>query len=112
MARTITGMAGGDLVEEDLHALAVNVRQDQGIELAVAHTHRRIGVGVLLGHHGLAQRAQWPGAPAAPNVADAPEARFVLEQQPQRAFAREALLEFGERFGEFFFHASCAVTSA
>ena len=48
-------MAGGNLVEEELHALAVDARQNQGIQLTVGHRDRRIGVRVFLHDHGLAQ---------------------------------------------------------
>ena len=106
------GVAGCHFIEEDLHAIPIDMGQDQGIQLAVAHTHRRIGVGVFLGHHGLAHRAQGFGAPAAANVRNAAKACLVLEQQFQRPLAREGLLDLGERFGEFFFHASWAVGSA
>lgn len=39
-------MAGGHLVEEELHALAVDAGQNQGIQLTVGHRDRRIGVRV------------------------------------------------------------------
>ena len=50
------GMASGHLVEEHLHAVRVDVRQDQGIQHATRHIHRGVGVGVFVGEHGLAER--------------------------------------------------------
>ena len=43
------GMASGQLVEKRLHAVRVDVRQDQGIQHAARHIHRGVGVGVFVG---------------------------------------------------------------
>lgn len=57
-----------DFIEEQLHAVCVHVRQDQRVELAAEHVHGGIGVGVLVGQHGLAQRPHGLGRPAAAHV--------------------------------------------
>ncbi len=66
-------MAGGDLVEEALHALAIDAGQNQGIQLTVGHRDR-LGVRVFLHDHGLTQGPNGLGAPTAPGIRDVPEA--------------------------------------
>src|ERR1700682_2493771 len=44
----LVGMARADLIEKQLHAGAVDVRQDQRVEHAIGHRDGRISVGVLL----------------------------------------------------------------
>ena len=100
-----------DFVEEQLHAVRVDVGQDQRVEFTGEHIHGGVGVGVLVGQHGLAQRAHRLGSPAATHVVDASEARLVLEHQLDRLFARPERAEFGEALGEFFFHSCCACAS-
>lgn len=48
----VVRLATGNLVNEDLHAVRVDLRQHQAVETAILRTHRAIGVGVLLRHHG------------------------------------------------------------
>ena len=105
-------MAGGNLVEEELHALAVDAGQNQGIQLTVGHRDRRIGVRVFLHDHGLAQGPNGLGAPTAPGIRDAPEANLVLKHQPDGSFTEPRLVDFREDVGEFFFQCSCAATLA
>lgn len=100
-----------DFVEKQLHALGVDVRQDQAVELARAHVHRPVGVGVFVGQHGLAYRSQWLGSPAPAHVRDAPKTCLVLEHQLDGFALRPVVMDFGKRFGEFFFHSSCAAGS-
>jgi len=104
-------MSRGHLVEEDLHAFAIDVGQDQGVKLTIGNRSGSIGVGVFLRDHGQANRPNRPGAPTAPSIRDSPETRFVLKHQPDRFFALPLIGDFREDFGEFFFHASCAATS-
>ena len=47
-------VACAHLVQKQLHALGVDVRQNQRIELTALGLHCRIGVGILVGQHGLA----------------------------------------------------------
>ena len=101
-----SGVTLSDFVDEQLHALGVDVRQDQRVEFTGEHIHGSIGVGGLVGQHGLAQRAHRLGSPAAAHIVDAAEARLVLEHQLDRLFARPERAEFGELAGEFFPH-SC-----
>src|SRR5665213_1746252 len=101
-------VASSDFIAEQLHTVRVDVRQDQRVELAAEDVDGGIGVGVLVGQHGLAQWAQRLGRPAAAHVVDAPEARLVLEHQLDRGLARPERADLGEAFGEFFFHACCA----
>ena len=102
----VVGMALPHLVEEQLHAVGVDVGQDQRVEFAAEDIDGGIGVGVLVGEHGLAQRAHRPGRPAAAHVVDAAESRFVLEHQLDRRLLGPERADLGEPFGEFFFH-SC-----
>jgi len=59
----LIGVACRDLIEKQLHALGVDVRQYQTIELASADIHRTVGVGVLVRQHSLAKWAYWLGGP-------------------------------------------------
>ena len=49
------------------------------VELAIEDRDRRIGVGIFLRHHGLAEGSNRLGAPAAPGIRDASEACLVLK---------------------------------
>ncbi len=102
----LIGVPCRDFVEKQLHALGIDVRQDQTVEFTCAHIHRTIGVGVFVRQHGLADGAQRLGSPASAHVRDASEARLVLEHQLDGLALRPALTDGGERFGEFFFHSS------
>ncbi len=102
----LIGVACRDLIEEQLHALGVDVRQHQAIELASADIHRTVGVGVLVRQHSLAKWAYWLGVPAPTHVRDAPKARLVLKHQLDGFALGPVFADFGERFGEFFFHSS------
>ena len=94
------------LVEKQLHALGVDVGQDERVQLAACHIDGRIGVGVLVGQHGLAQGPHRLGRPATAHVVDAPKACLVLEHPLDRAVPRPVRADFGESLGEFFFHSS------
>ena len=102
----LVGVTCRDLVEEQLHAFGVDVRQDQAVEVASAHVHRAIGIGVFVRQHGLADGAHRLGSPAPAHVRDASEARLVLVHQLDGLALRPVLADGGERFGEFFFHSS------
>ena len=93
-------------IEKHLHALGIDVRQDQTVKLAGADIHRTVGVGVLVRQHGLAQWAHWFGCPATAHVRDAAKARLVLEHQLEWLALRPVLVDLTERFGKFFFHSS------
>jgi hypothetical protein len=82
------------------------VRQDQAVELASADIHCTIGVGVFVCQHALADWAKWLGSPAPAYVRDASKARLVLKHQLDGFALCPVLTDFGERFGEFFFHSS------
>jgi len=102
----ILWMACSDFVQEQLHALGVDVRQYQAVEFASADIHRTVGVGVLVRQHALAKWAYWLGSPAPAYVRDASKARLVLKHQLDGLALCPVLADFGERFGEFFFHSS------
>ena len=108
----VVGMTRADLIEKQLHAGAIDVRQDQRVERAISHGDGGISVRLLLRHHRLTQWANGSGAPATPRVGDATEARFVLKHQADRPLARPRAVDFEEDVGEFFFQASWAATSA
>ena len=84
-------MARSQLVDEDLHASTIDVRQDQAVKLTVCHRHGRIGVGVLVRNHGVAHRPDGARAPAAARVRDAPEARLVGKHHAQPPAAAPAI---------------------
>ena len=108
----VVGMTRADLIEKQLHAGAIDVRQDQRVERAISDGDGGISVRVLLRHHRLTQWANGSGAPATPRVGDATEASFVLKHQADRHLARPRAVDFEEDVGEFFFQASWAATSA
>jgi hypothetical protein len=95
-----------DLVQEQLHASGVDVRQDQTVQLASADVHRAISVGVFVRQHALADGAQRFGCPAPAYVRDASKARLVLKHQLDGFALCPVLADLDERFGEFFFHSS------
>ena len=47
----LIGVAGGHLIEEDLHARGIHARQDQGVQFATGDLHGHIGVGVFVREH-------------------------------------------------------------
>ena len=100
------GVACRDFIEEQLHAVGVDVRQNQAVELACAGIHCAIGVGMLMGEHTLANWAHWLGSPAATYIRDTPKARLVLKHQLDFFALPPVFADCCERFGEFFFH-SC-----
>ena len=102
----LVGVTCRNFVEKQLHALSVDVRQDQAVELTRAHIHSTIGIRVFVRQHGLADGAKWFGCPAPAYVRDAPKARLVLEHQLDGFALRPVLADGRERFGEFFFHSS------
>lgn len=53
---TLIGMPSRDLIEKYLHAPAIDLRQDQGIEVAVSRRNRCVCIRVFLPHQGLAKR--------------------------------------------------------
>ena len=108
----IIWMPLGDLVEEQLHALAIDLRQDQRVKLPVSHRDGGIGVGVFLSDHGLAEWAYRLGAPAASGIGYPAEARLVLEHQANGTGTWPLPVYFFEEIGKFFFHSSWAATSA
>ncbi len=102
----LSRMALAHLVQEQLHAVRVDVRQDERVQLAAGHIDGGIRVGLLVGQHGLAQGAKRLGCPAAAHIVDASKARLVLEHQLDGALPRPLRADFGKVFGEFFFHSS------
>lgn len=102
----LVGVTCRNFVEEQLHALGVDVRQDQAVEFTRAHVYSTIGICVFVRQHGLADGPQWFRCPAPSHVRDAPKARLVLEHQLDGFALRPVLADGGERFGEFFFHSS------
>jgi hypothetical protein len=75
----VMGMALGHLIQEDLHAVGVDLGQDQSIHYARQRLHGCVRVGVLMREHGDAHRAMGLGCPALAYVVDATKARLVLE---------------------------------
>lgn len=50
----VAGVARAHLIEKQLHAVGINVRQDQRIELPTLDLYCRLRVGVLVSQHRLA----------------------------------------------------------
>lgn len=53
---TLIGMPSRDLIEKYLHAPPIDLREDQGIEVAVSRRNRCVRISVFLPHQGLAKR--------------------------------------------------------
>ena len=104
-------MALGDFIKEDLHAFRVDVGQDQRIEVAIERTDGAVGVGVLVGRHGLDDGTQGFFAPTSASPADSSESSLILEEHTERTFLREAQDDFCQFDGEFFFQSSRAFSS-
>jgi len=96
------GVACRYFIEEQLHAVGVDVWQNQAVEFARARIHRAICVDVFMGEHALANWAQWLGSPAAAHIRDASKARFVLKHQLDFFTLPPVLADCCKRFGEFF----------
>ena len=105
------GMAQSDFVQENLHAMGVDLGQDQRVHHPGCRLYSRVSIGVLVRKHGEAHRTMGLGSPAPAHVVDAAKSRLVLEHQPHGRGAAPVLADFLELFGEFFFHASCATGS-
>lgn len=99
-------MTLGDFIEKSLHAPGVDVWQDQAVEFASANIDGTKRVGVLVRQHALAKWAYRLGCPAPAHISNASKTRFVLEHQLDGLAVRPDFADFGQRFGEFFFH-SC-----
>lgn len=108
----ILGMSGSYFVEKYLHHVAVDVREDQTVELAVNDGNGAIGIGIFLGYHAQAERTGRFRAPTPPGIGDAAETRFVLEHHPERPFFGPLLVDLRDDLGEFFFHSSWPSISA
>ena len=104
----VVWVAAGDLVEEDLHAIEIDMWQHQTVEGAVLEADRAIGVGILLRHHGMDERPGRATAPAVAGVRDATETCLVLEHQPQRPAVVPARYDLAQVPLEFFFQSSRA----
>ena len=75
----IEGVAGRDFIEKHLHAFTVDAGQDQGVELASVNVHRSVRIGVLVGEHRGADRADRLGCPGVAHIVDTTKARLVLK---------------------------------
>lgn len=103
----VIGMAQSDFVQENLHAMGVDLGQDQRVHHPGCRLYSRVSIGVLVRKHGDAHRAMGLGSPAPAHIVDAAKSCLVLEHQPDGRTA-PVLADFLERLGEFFFHSSCA----
>ncbi len=104
-------VAGRYLVEKDLHAIRIDVRQYQTVNLSSADINRTISIRVLMCEHGLAKRADRLWSPAPAYVRDASEARLVLKHQLDGLALRPVFADAVESFAEFFFQSCCATGS-
>ena len=106
----VIGMAQSGFVQENLHAMGVDLGQDQRVHHLGCWLYSRVSIGVLVLQHGDAHRAMGPGSPAPAHIVDAAKSCLVLEHHPDGR-TDPVLADFLELFGEFFFHASCATGS-
>ena len=107
-----SGMSGSYFIEKYLHQVAVDVRENQTVELAVNDRNGAVGIGIFLRYHAVAERTGRFRAPAPPSVGDAAETRFILEHYPEWPFFAPLVVDLRDDLGEFFFHSSWASISA
>jgi hypothetical protein len=77
-----------DFINEDLNAVAIDMRQNQAVQAPIQRRHCRIGVSVFLLEHCPHQRAQWLGTPATAHCGNMTRAHFILKHHPHRCGAR------------------------
>lgn len=93
---------GGRACQEQGHGLGIDPGQRPRAELAVQGAHRRQSIDELAHDWVADHRPKRQRRPAAPLIADAAQARFVLKQQPQPLPRRQSAHQGGEDLGEFF----------
>jgi hypothetical protein len=89
----IQRMPGSHFVEEYLHPVAVDVRKNQTVELAISDGNSAIGVRIFLGYHAVAERTDGFRTPTPSGVGDTAETRFILEHYPERPFVPPLLVD-------------------
>ena len=101
-----------DLVEEFAHAHGVHLATKHPIQVTLERTDRAVDIHELAFVAIEHDRAPGQRRPTAPRTRHAAKPGFVLEHQPHRAAAQIDWIHDGrQRFGKFFFHASCAAGS-
>ena len=99
-------MTPGDLIEKQLHAARIDLRQDQTVQLACTSIDCAVGIGIFMGQHGLAHGLHGVRRPTPALVRDTAKPRLVLKHQFDGLSARPVLDDFAEDFREFFIHSS------
>jgi len=94
------------LVNKHLHAIGVDIRQNQRVKNAISNRNSSIGISVLLRYHGLTNRTKRFWTPTMPGLRDTTEASLVLKHQLDRPFVCPLSVDLGEESGQFFFHSS------
>jgi hypothetical protein len=95
-------MTRGDFLQKDLHAVCIDVRQDQTVEMTAVRIDGSIALGVFMGQHGAGHRAQRIRRPGAPYIGDSTESRLVLEHQADGRAPGELLPDLRKRVWKFF----------
>jgi len=107
----LAGVAGGNLVEENIHALGARLGENQGVQAVIPRAEGGVGIAVFPYQRG-AHVGTHPGRPPTPaRIADPTEAALVLKHQSERASLGPLPGERRQRCGEFFFQASCCAGS-
>jgi hypothetical protein len=60
------------------------MRHDQSVERAVCYRHGCVRIGVFLGYHGQAQRANRSWTPASSRIGNTAKTCFILKHHPER----------------------------
>ncbi len=94
------------LIQKDLHAGSIDMRQDQAVHFAGRDRHCRVRIGVFLGdlrgHH----RAMGARTPAAACSGNSSKPGFVLKQETKWALSLPFPVDFLKGSLQFFFQSS------
>jgi len=104
--QSVLRVPGRHVIQKDLHAGPVDVRQDQAVQGAFRNGNRRIRIGVFLGdlrghHRSMGTRTPAPSGPGDPS-----KPGFVLEQEAQGSLSLPLPVDSLERVVQFFFQSS------
>jgi hypothetical protein len=106
-------MTLGDLLEKDRHSRCVHSRQDQGVQGPIVRTDGCEGVGVFAHEVSADDGPNARGCPATARIADAAEAGFILEHEPNSSVALGLSDHFlFDDLEEFFLNSSCTLLFA
>ena len=99
----VVGILGSDECKKDAHGVGIDLIGDQRGELSVVRRNGGEGVEIFSDMLGIDDRAHGCRRPAAPRIADTTKARFVLEEESERATQQLSAFGVGvDVVGEFF----------